>query len=325
VPGVGVPHHHAILADADGQRIGLGMLIGGLLLALASAALISIGFLLQHRGLAERSRAGRGEEGLGRTLRGAIRNSTWLTGQAVGWVGFAAQVVAVAIAPLSLVQAFAAGGLALSVPLAAVVFGYRITRSQLTAVLLIAAGLALLPIGFSTARDHLHDGRLGVAAAVAAFAALAIAASRAAPLRALAAGAFYGIADAAIKAVSLGWHAHGPSAVISVWTLVAALGTFAGFLAFQSALRDGGAITAISLMNALAALVALACGVIAFRESLGTNPLAVIAHLGAIILVLGCVPTLAAAQSAIAGAEPGGGDRGTAYPPPVRPGYQTPG
>ena len=75
----------------------------------------------------------------------------WLCGQALGWVGFGAQIVAVAIAPLSLVQAFAAGGLALSVPLAAGLFRQRITRQQIFAVLVIAAGLAVLPIGFSTA------------------------------------------------------------------------------------------------------------------------------------------------------------------------------
>ncbi len=83
----------------------------------------------------------------------------------LGWIGFAIQILAVAIAPLSLVQAFAAGGLALSVPLAAGVFGHRITRGQMTAVLLIATALAMLPIGFSTARDHLHAGALVVALA----------------------------------------------------------------------------------------------------------------------------------------------------------------
>ncbi len=78
--------------------------------------------------------------------------------------------------------------------------------------------------------------------------------------------------------------------------LLAALATFAGFLAFQSALSSGNAISSISLMNALAALVALACGMIAFGESLGTSPAALVAHGLAIAIILGCVPVLAAAQ-----------------------------
>ena len=78
------------------------------------------------------------------------------------------------------------------------------------------------------------------------------------------------------------------------------LATFAGFLSFQSALASGNAITSISLMNALAALVALACGVTAFDEKLGTGPVALIAHGLAIAVILGCVPVLAAAQMRLA-------------------------
>src|SRR6202007_1021695 len=93
---------------------GADRMIGGLLLALTSAALINIGFLLQHRGL---RRTGGG--GILGQLWRALHDPVWLSGQALGWAGFIAQVVAVAVAPLSLVQAFAAGGLALSVPVAA--------------------------------------------------------------------------------------------------------------------------------------------------------------------------------------------------------------
>ncbi len=154
--GGGGPRPHAASAPIDS-----GKLVSGLLLALGSAALINLGFLLQHRGL-----SGRRPGGLAATLRQVIRNRTWLAGQVIGWIGFGAQIVAVAIAPLSLVQAFAAGGLALSVPLAAGIFSQRITRTQLLAVLLMAAALAVLPIGFSTGADHLHAPTLIVTSAV---------------------------------------------------------------------------------------------------------------------------------------------------------------
>jgi hypothetical protein len=268
--------------------------IGGLLLALASAALINIGFLLQHRGLHHTAAGGTLAQ-----LRRAVRDRVWLGGQALGWVGFAAQIVAVAVAPLSLVQAFAAGGLALSVPVAAGIFHHHVTRPQMLVVLVMAAGLATLPIGFSTARDHLGPGSLGIAVAVATLAGLAVARASASWARAIAAGVFYGVADAAIKAVSLGWRAHGAGAVVSGWTVVAAVGTFAGFLAFQSALRGEGPVAAISLMNGLAAVVALFCGLLAFGESLGVSPVAATAHLVAIAVVLAGVPVLAAAQAAI--------------------------
>ena len=109
-------------------------------------------------------------------------------------------------------QAFAAGGLALSVPLAAGLFGHRVTRGQALAVLVMAAGLAALPFGFSTAADRLDTGRLIAVLALGAVAGAALARARAPAARAAAAGIFYGLADAAIKAVSLDWHHHGPRA-----------------------------------------------------------------------------------------------------------------
>ncbi|MFZ1997078.1 MAG: hypothetical protein WAU75_23385, partial [Solirubrobacteraceae bacterium] len=90
-------------------------MIGGLLLALVSAAIINLGFLLQHRALGDVA----GVAGILGRLRRSLRNRVWLCGQALGWLGFGLQIVAVALAPLALVQAFAAGGLALSVPMAA--------------------------------------------------------------------------------------------------------------------------------------------------------------------------------------------------------------
>ncbi len=292
-------------------HLGVGVLLGGLLLALASAAVINLGFLFQHRGLARRPQAG-----LLATLRGAFRTPVWLGGQLLGWIGFGTQVLSVAIAPLALVQAFAAGGLALSVPLAARLFGHRITRRQRGAVLLMAAALAALPIGYGAAHDHLRPETLGVALGGIGVLALIAAALGVRGARAVAAGVFYGAADAAIKAVSVNLGPDGVSALISVWTVAAAVGTFAGFLAFQSALAEESAIGAISLMNGFAALVALLCGLIAFGESLGSDTVAVIAHVIAIAIVLGCVPQLAAAQAEMAERSGAGGESAAA--PPAR-------
>jgi enterochelin esterase-like enzyme len=272
-------------------------LIFGLLLALVSAAAINLGFLLQHRGLTT-------HPGVGRRARLAVvRSRAWLAGQALGWVGFAAQIIAVTIAPLSLVQAFAAGGLAISVPLAAGIFRHRVSRRQLLAVGVVAASLASLPIALSSDHGHLRAGGLIGSSLIALAAAVALGLNGRGWARALAAGAFYGVADAGIKAVSVNWHAHDGSALISGWTVLALLATFCGFLSFQAALRDGNAVSAISLMTALTALAALAFGLLAFGESLGSTPTAVLVHLLSILLVLACVPVLAVAQSQIAGSE----------------------
>ena len=214
-------------------------------------------------------------------------------------------------------QSFAAGGLALSVPLAAGIFRHPVTRAQSRAVLMIAAGLAVLPIGFSTASDRIGSGRLIAALAAGAVAAGALSRMRGPAARAAAAGILYGLADAAIKALSLDWHAHGAAALLSGWAVAAAAGTFAGFLCFQSALDDGAVVPAISLMTAGTALVALACGLGAFGESLGAGAGASLAHGLAIAVVLAAVPTLAAAHASIAEAGEHRGQRAPARPGPV--------
>ncbi len=263
----------------------------GLILAVVSAALINLGFLLQHRGLADR--ATQGEP----MLIAALRSRVWLAGQALGWVGFATQIIAVVLAPLSLVQAFAAGGLAVSVPLAAGIFHYRVSRRQLAAVAIMTLSLAVLPLGIRAPAIQSATGAMMAVAVVfgAIAGAVAVRWSNAAG-RAVLAGVLYGIADAAIKADAAGARMHGSTPLLSGWTLLALLGTFGGFLAFQAALRHGNAVAAISLMTAMAALTALAFGLVAFGESLGRSAVASVTHLCAIGCVLACVPVLAAAQ-----------------------------
>jgi enterochelin esterase-like enzyme len=169
--------HRSGPAVAPRQLSGFELLVG-LLLALLSAAAINLGFLLQHRGLRFAPAVQGGRLGLARAV---ARNRSWLGGQALGWAGFAAQIAALSIAPLSLVQSFAAGGLVLSVPLAAGLFKHQISRRQRIAVLLVALGLAVLPLGLVIHSDRLDSGRLIVTACAFSVVALASASVSTAP------------------------------------------------------------------------------------------------------------------------------------------------
>ena len=136
---------------------------------------------------------------------------------------------------------------------------------------------------------------------------------RSAPLRAISSGLFYGAADGAIKA-SVGSGGHGGIVLLSGWAALALLGTCGGFLAFRSALRSGHAITAISLMNAVAALVALGCGLLGFGESLGRDPGFIAAYLVAVVLLLACVPVIVAAHTAMEETGSAASGTGRAWP-----------
>jgi hypothetical protein len=257
------------------------------MLAVSSAALINLGFLLQQRGLVH---------GIGDGVRawlGALRSRSWLGGQALGWLGFSLQILAVGLAPLSLVQAFAAGGLGLSVPLAAGIFGHRVPRLQIAAVVAAATGLIALSLGVPRPGTGMATAALmGVTALVLAGGA-AVNISGGPAARAISAGLFYGVADAAIKAVAVGLRTHGASGLASGWTLLAAASTLGGFLAFQAALRRGNAVSAIALMTMVTTITALVFGLAAFHESLGSGTAITSLHLAGVAVVLSCVPALA--------------------------------
>ena len=177
-------------------------------------------------------------------------------------------------------------------------FGHRIAWRQVLAVLSIAASLSVLPSG--STRPLTISGRVSSrsASSCAFVLACGLAVTGTATLRAISAGLFYGAADAALKGAFTG--AGGHLAPFAGWAGLAVLGTGGGFIAFQSALRGGSAVTAISVMNAVSALVALACGVADFGESLGATSTAVLAHAVAIAVVIGCIPVLVSGQSDIA-------------------------
>ncbi len=272
-------------------------LLAALMLALVSAALINLGFGLQHRGHAAATAAGRGG------LAAGCREPAWLLGQFVGWAGFGGQIVAVALAPLTLVQAFSTGGLALSVPVAARLLGHRVGARQLAAIAIIAVSLVSLPIGFGAGHGHLYGGLLIAAALLVMLTGGLVVPRGGEAALAVAAGAFYGAADGAIKAASIAFRFQG-AGILTGWTLLAALCTLGGFLAFQAALQKGDAVQPLSLMNAFTALTAAALGIAAFGESLGANPAAAVMHSVAILAVLVCVRPLAGAQQQLAGSTP---------------------
>jgi enterochelin esterase-like enzyme len=296
--------------------------LGALLLALISGALINLGFVLQQRGHSRALARGR------HSLIDGFRDRSWLIGQGVGWLGFAGAIVAVGLAPLTLVQAFSAGSLALSVPLAARLVGQSVSRGQLAAIGLIAIGLVSLPIGFAAGHGHLHAGVL-IAAATLAMAGAAVFGPVAGSItQAIAAGVLYGAGDAAIKADAVALRVHGVGGLLSGWTVLAGLCTFGGFLCFQAALRGGDAVRPISLMTALTAVTAAGLGVVAFGEPFGTTAPASVAHGVAIVLVLACVWPLARAQqrlivpgSAVGSAGPGGAPARATEVPRSDPGW----
>jgi drug/metabolite transporter (DMT)-like permease len=289
----------------------------GLALAISASLALNTGFLLQHSGASEAPAVSPLKPIA--TVAGLLKRRIWLLGLALGTAGWALHVAALSRAPLSLVQAFVAGGLALLAPIATRWFGQRLRRAESVAVAVMAFGLATLAIGVREPRSGgpLPGAALTLFLAGCAVLAGAVASRRAAVPLAVAGGLLYGAADTAIKALTLVDARHGLGAAAgSPWLPAAVVCTAGAFFAFQRALQLGPPVSSIALMTAATYAVSIAAGLVVLSEPIGHGATGV-AHLVAFAAVVGAACVLAPAQARIADQRAGGTYSGMRRSPSV--------
>jgi hypothetical protein len=282
----------------------MSSLVLGLTLALVASVALNAGFLAQHAGAQDAPPVSLTRPVA--TIRGLLASRIWVAGIALGLGGWALHVTALASAPLSLVEAFAAGGLALAVPVAAAVLGERLSRRERAAVAIMVVALVTLSIGAGPAAAASGFGP----AAMAAY--LVVAGAAAAVLAALpgdarrphalgaAAGVLYGAADTATKAVAAGAHGSLIAVLADPLLIAVALLSVGAFFAFQRGLQTGAAIPVIALMTTVTTLVAIVGGLAIFGEPLGGSPALAALHLVAFGLAGAAAWLLAAVQARLA-------------------------
>jgi hypothetical protein len=273
-----------------------GLALGLALAAVASVAL-NAGYVIQHVGSADAPPVDARRPVA--TLRGLFASRVWLLGGVLGMTGWALHVWSISMAPLSLVQAFVAGGLGLMAPIASRALGERLATVDRMAVGAIVVALALLCVGLhdSGAHGHVHAARLAVFLAGGAAVAAALSTARGAwrsHALGLVGGWLYGAADVAIKGITGVASSHGlGTALLSPWLAAAALLTAGAFFGFQRGLQTGHAVPVIVLMTAATTVCSILGGLVVFGDPLGRTPALAALHLFAFGLV-----TLAAAALA---------------------------
>jgi hypothetical protein len=280
----------------------------GLGLALAASLALNGSFLLQHAGSVDRPAITPRRPVA--TFKSLLRSRLWVLGAALGVGGWALHVGALSQAPLSLVQAFVAGGLVLAVPLATRVLHHHLDRAEAAAVLLLAGSLVLLSVGLGHPPSHpdydpaVLGGYLAGAAGAAALLALAAGGEARPSALGLAGGLLYGAADVAIKALTSLAHSGGAGAVLrSPWLAAAAVCTLGAFFAFQMGLQTGRAVTVIALMTAGTNVVSILGGLLVYADPLGRTPALQALHIAGFALVLVSAWLLAPLQAAISAPE----------------------
>ena len=120
------------------------MLNLGLLIALLSALMMNLAFFFKFRGARVAPRVD-----IRRPIKSALElwKSKWFAiGMVVGLIAWGMHVAALTIAPLSLVQAVVASGVALVAVMADKIFGLQVGRRQWWGLALTAVGLAMLAL-----------------------------------------------------------------------------------------------------------------------------------------------------------------------------------
>jgi drug/metabolite transporter (DMT)-like permease len=268
-------------------------MILGLLLALASAVATNVAFLLKYRGavLAPPIQVWHPL----RSAAGLFRSKWFAIGWLVAILAWVLHVGALALAPLSIVQAVLSGGLVFLAVLAERFFDFKLGRWQWFGVLITAAGLVVIGLtGGGAARLQRSSlaALIAVEGAIFALGAalLAISAHRRVLHRAeglllgLAAGALFGVSDVAIKYLT---HAEGPlHGLLSPWTLTALVAGVIAFYASARSLQLGPPVEVIALTSVAANLAAIIGGILVFDEPIGSGPLQIGARFIAFCLVI---------------------------------------
>ena len=214
----------------------------GLGLALLASLALNSSYLLQHAGSRDGPPVTLRQPIV--ALRGLLSSRTWLAGLGLGLSGWGLHVAALSLAPLSLVQAFAAGGLALAAPVGARALRQPLGARERRAIATIVVALALLAAGAVAGPAGAAPAAGPAAAFMLPCAVLAglLAAVRG-PRRALAlgaaGGALYGIGDAATKALTAVAHGGLGVAAATAWLAVLAGAAAGAFVCFQRGLRSG--------------------------------------------------------------------------------------
>lgn len=258
----------------------------GILLALACAFTTNLAFLYKHRGACA-APAVHVHHPL-RSARGLFRSRWFAIGMLVAVGAWALHVGALALAPMSVVQAVLAGGVVLLAVMAERIFGFAVGPRQWAGLGLTALGLVLLgvtlPAVHGAQSQFSLPGMIGFEAGMVGIGALLIVGKRiGAPdhhhgvMLGAAAGVLFGVSDVAIKAITGLVGEQGLwSALLSPWALVAVAASVAAFYASAKGLQEGEAVPVIALTGTAANVAGIAGGIIVFGDPLPGSALGIV-------------------------------------------------
>lgn len=267
----------------------------GILLALACAVASQLGFLYKHRGANAAPRVDIRHPL--RTVRTLFASRWFAIGMGVATMAWTFHVIALAFAPLSVVQAVLSTGVVILAVLAERLFGFEVGPRQWLGVAMTAAGLMLLvvtlPAHSGTHSTYSLAGMIAFESGMVAIGALLITGRHfGAPdhhhgvMLGGAAGILFGVSDVAIKALT-GIVGDGAVALVtSPWMLVTVLASVVAFYASARGLQDGEAVPVIAATSTAANVSVILGGIVVFDDPLPGDTIGIVIQALAFAMVI---------------------------------------
>jgi drug/metabolite transporter (DMT)-like permease len=254
---------------------------GGVFVALGSSLIANLGALWRQRGAANAPEVD-GRHPI-RTVVGLFRMKWWTIGYVAAAFAWLLHLGALAIAPLSIVQASLATGFVFLGLLAVRFFGFELGKREWTAMVVASAGLAFLAVtaGNVHGSQSTYDvaSMIAFEAAMVGLGALLImlgrraggAESRGGVLLGAGAGALFTATHVGLKALT--HHFDGPLSLVSPWAPIVVGGAVVAFFASARSLQIGPAVPVIAVTSIAGNATSIAAGVVVFGDPLGDGPM----------------------------------------------------
>ena len=259
-----------------------------LVLALVSTMLTNVAYLREHDAAAALPVLSMRRPL--QSVRILLADRSWMLGFAMESAGFLLYAAALALASLALVQSIAAGGIGVLAYVSARLGGRRLSRRELTGVLISVVGLAALAVSLVGGSAEGGSGSTGAIllwlAVTAGVATIVLVVGRrlgaVAVAYGIAGGLFFSLGDVSTKVAT-----QGGTRLFFVVPLV--VGYTFGTALLQVGYQAGGALTVAGLATLLTNAVPIAAGTIVLDEPVPGGALGALRVLAFVAVIAGAV------------------------------------
>jgi drug/metabolite transporter (DMT)-like permease len=289
------------------------VLLLGILLASLCALATNVAFLLKHRGACAAP-----DVSLRHPVSSAVglfRSKWFAVGMGVALGAWLLHVGALAMAPLSVVQAVIAGGLVFLTVLAERWFGCSVGLRQWAGVGLTALGLVLLAATLPTSggghASYSMAAMIAFESALLALGTFLVLSKKLGShehhgvMLGTAAGILFGVSDVAIKALTSSVGDGGVPGLLSPWLVTCVIASVIAFYASARGLQKGDAVPVITLTSAAANVSAISGGILVFGDPMPSDTLGIaIQAVACTLVVVAALVTPPPMRAAEANAQP---------------------